>query len=313
MACGGAAARGDGVTSERVPAERLAAFVADVLVASGVARPDAAIVAECLVAANLAGVDSHGVVRLAHYVQRLENGTIRAHPEITFLRKAPSLGIVDGGDGLGHVVTWRACTHAMQLAAESGSGTVLVRNSSHFGMAGFYVRRLVAQGYAAIVMTATDALLIPYGASKPFFGTNPLAIGFPTEGIPVVLDMATTSIAYGKVALAKTEDRAIPSDWGFDETGQPTTDPHADRGPAPDRRAQGQRPGDDHRHLLQRADGDGVGTAHQPYVCRPGRAAKAGPFRHGAGYRPLHADGGFQAATGRDVAGVRRAAAGRRV
>jgi ureidoglycolate dehydrogenase (NAD+) len=214
-----------GATAQRIPAGRLTDFVADVLVASEVLRADAALVAECLVAANLAGVDSHGVVRLAHYVQRLENGTIRARPEISFVRTAAALGIVDGGDGLGHIVTWRACTHAARLADECGTGTVLVRNSSHFGMAGFYVRRLVAQGYAAIVMTATDALLIPYGASKPFFGTNPLAIGFPTEGIPVVLDMATTSIPYGKVALAKTEGKPIPSDWGFDETGRPTTDP----------------------------------------------------------------------------------------
>ena len=215
----------DGSTAQRIPAERLAAFVGDVLVAAGVPRGDAALVAECLVAANLAGVDSHGVVRLAHYVQRLENGTIRARPEISFVHTAPALGIVDGGDGLGHVVTSLACTHAAHLADECGTGTVLVRNSSHFGMAGFYVRRLVAQGYAAIVMTATDALLIPYGARRPFFGTNPLAIGFPTDGIPVVLDMATTSIPYGKVALAKTEGKPIPSDWGFDEAGCPTTDP----------------------------------------------------------------------------------------
>jgi ureidoglycolate dehydrogenase (NAD+) len=216
----------DGATAQRIRVDRLTAFVADALVASGVPRADAALVAECLVAANLAGVDSHGVVRLAHYVRRLENGTIRARPEISFVRKAPALGIVDGGDGLGHVVTSRACGHATRLADECGSGTVLVRNSSHFGMAGFYVRRLVAQGYAAIVMTATDALLIPYGARKPFFGTNPLAIGFPTDGIPVVLDMATTSVAYGKVELAKSEGEAIPGDWGFDAEGQPTTDAH---------------------------------------------------------------------------------------
>ena len=214
-----------GSTAQRIPAERLTAFVTDVLTGSGVPRADAALAAECLVAANLAGVDSHGVVRLAHYVRRLENGTVRARPQISFVRTAPALGVVDGDDGLGHVVTSRACTHAARLADECGTGTVLVRNSSHFGMAGFHVRRLVAQGYVAIVMTATDALLIPYGASKPFFGTNPLAIGFPTDGIPVVLDMATTSIPYGKVALAKTEGKPIPSDWGFDEAGRPTTDP----------------------------------------------------------------------------------------
>ena len=198
-----------------------------VLAAAGVPCADARIVADCLLEANLSGIDSHGVVRLAHYVRRLENGTIQARPEIQFERRAPSLGIVDGGDGLGHVVMYHACTRAMELAGESGSGAVVVRSSSHFGMAGFYVRRIASEGYIGLAMTATDAFLIPFGASKPFFGTNPLAVGFPTDGIPVVLDMSTTSVPYGKVALAQTEGRSIPPDWGFDAEGNPTTDPHA--------------------------------------------------------------------------------------
>jgi len=207
-------------------AQRLHAFVADVLTAVGVARGDASIVADCLVTANLSGIDSHGVVRLAHYVSRLENGTVKARPELEFARVSPSLGVMDGDDGLGHVVMYRACTQAMELAADSGSGVVIVQNSSHCGMMGFYVKRVVEQGFAALMMTATDAFLIPYGARKPFFGTNPIAFGFPSDGTPVILDMATTSIPYGKVALAKTEDRPIPSDWGFDEGGEPTSDPN---------------------------------------------------------------------------------------
>ena len=220
--------QGDGAgAARRVSAEGLRAFVCGVLTAVGVPPADAAIVADCLVSANLMGVDSHGVVRLAHYVRRLENGTVKARPTLAFERRAPALGILDGDDGLGHVVAWRASTHAMELAREAGSGTVLVRRSSHFGMAGFYVRRMVAEGFIGLALTATDALLIPHGARRPFFGTNPVAIGFPTDGIPVVLDMATTSIPYGKVALAHTEGRPIPADWGFDAAGHPTTDPAA--------------------------------------------------------------------------------------
>lgn len=212
--------------SRRIQATQLKAFVENVLIAVGVLPADAAIVADCLVTANLMGIDSHGVVRLAHYIRRLQNGTIKARPSLSFQRTAPALGILDGDDGLGHVVTWHACAYAMELARESGNGTIVVRNSSHFGTAGFYVRRMVAHDYAGMVMTATDALLIPYGARKPFFGTNPIAIGFPTEGPPVVLDMATTSVPYGKIALARTEGRPIPPDWGFDEEGNPTTDPN---------------------------------------------------------------------------------------
>ena len=213
-------------TTHLVSARRLFSFVERVLAAVEVPREHAAIVADCLLTANLSGIDSHGVIRLAHYVTRLENGTIKTRPDLAFDRRSPALGTLDGDDGLGHVATYYACTKAMELAGESGSGVVVVRNSSHFGMTGFYVKRIVSEGYVGMMMTATDAFLIPHGARKPFFGTNPIAIGFPTDGIPVILDMATTSIPYGKIALAKTEGRPIPSDWGFDENGEPTPDPN---------------------------------------------------------------------------------------
>jgi ureidoglycolate dehydrogenase (NAD+) len=216
-----------------IHAHKLAIFVENILVAVGVPREDATVVADCLLTANLSGIDSHGVIRLAHYIRRLENGTIKTKPTLQFEKRAPSMGIMDGGDGLGHVVTYHACTEAMGLARESGSGLVAVRNSSHFGMTGFYILRIVSEGYVGMMMTDTDAFLIPFGSRKPFFGTNPLAIGFPTDGIPVILDMATTSIPYGKIALAQTEDKPIPSDWGFDADGNPTTDPHAIAGMHP--------------------------------------------------------------------------------
>ena len=210
-----------------VPAATLNAFVVDILAEIGVPRKHGSIVADCLLMANLSGVDSHGVVRLAHYIRRITTGTIKADPHLQFEQRAPSLGIMDGGDGLGHPVTYSACTEAMKLADESGSGVVVVKNSSHFGMTGFYINRLVKAGFIGMMMTATDAFLIPFGSRKPFFGTNPIAIGFPGEGIPVILDMATTSIPYGKIAMAKTEGTSIPSDWGFNAEGNPTTDPNA--------------------------------------------------------------------------------------
>ena len=129
-----------------VPGAALKAFVVDVLMVHGVPQDGAEIVAECLLMANLSGVDSHGVVRLAHYITRLTNGTIKANPSMQFEQRAPSLGIMDGGDGLGHIVTYHACTEAMKLAAESGSGVVVVKNSSHFGMTGYYINRLVEAG-----------------------------------------------------------------------------------------------------------------------------------------------------------------------
>ena len=213
--------------TQRISSHDLASFVQQVLCAVDVPREDARVVADCLTFANLSGVDSHGIVRLAHYVARLSNGTIKTRPAMHFEEVAPSLGILDGDDGLGHVITYRACIEAMSLASRTGSGTVVIKNSSHFGMTGYYIQRLASEGYAAMMMTSTDAFLIPFGGRKPFFGTNPVAIGFPTDGIPLILDMATTSIPYGRVALARVEGKPIPSDWGFDAEGNPTTDPNS--------------------------------------------------------------------------------------
>ncbi len=210
-----------------VPESKLSIFVVDLLNAVGVPKDDAAIVADCLLTANLSGIDTHGVVRLAHYVRRLENGTIKAHPQLNFTQTAPSIGIMNGGDGLGHVVAYHATSHAMELAAEAGTGIVSIGNSSHFGMAGFYTLRMVSEGYVGMSMTATDAFLVPFGARKAFFGTNPICFGFPTDGIPIVLDMATSSIPYGKIALAAVEGKSIPDTWALDADGNPTTDPAA--------------------------------------------------------------------------------------
>lgn len=212
-------------TAVRIPVSNLTTFVVDVLRAAGVSGEDGAIVADCLLTANLSGIDSHGVVRLAHYVRRLSNGTVKARPEMRFERTAAAVGYLDGDHGLGHVVGHRAVSEVMELAAEAGTGAVSVGNSSHFGMAGYYALRLAAQGYIGLCMTPTDPFLVPYGGSRPFFGTNAICVGFPAEGAPVVVDMATTSIPYGKVALAAVEGAAIPADWGLDARGQPTTDP----------------------------------------------------------------------------------------
>ena len=210
----------------RISSDELKSFVVDVLHAVHVPRQDAGIVAECLLTSNLSGVDSHGIVRLAHYVRRLQNGTLKARPDIRFEQRASGLGFVDGDDGLGHVVSDRAVTRTLELAKKSGIAAVSVGNSSHFGMAAFYAMRMAAEGVIGICLTPTDRLLVPFGAKKPFFGSNPICFGFPTDGVPVVLDMATTSIPYGKVALAKVEGKKIPDDWARDADGEPTTDPN---------------------------------------------------------------------------------------
>jgi ureidoglycolate dehydrogenase (NAD+) len=209
-----------------VEGQKLRSFVEQVLVQVGVSSVDARVTADVLVAADISGIDSHGVVRLSHYIRRLDNGTLKKQPNIRFERKAPAIGLVDGDDGLGHVVMTKACDWAAECCGEVGTFTMVINNSSHFGMAGYYVNRLTEEGLAAMIMTHTDRLLIPYGGSKPFWGSNPIAVGFPTSGIPLILDMSTTSIPFGKVVLAQKEGREIPADWGFDDMGKPTKDPN---------------------------------------------------------------------------------------
>ena len=213
--------------------EGLERFVRATLETVGVPGADAAIVADCLVYANLSGVDSHGVVRLAHYVRRLSNGTIKTHPQIRIDQPRPAIMRVNGDDGLGHVVTARAVERAIQACREVGTLTVTISDSSHFGMAGFYLREITQAGLVGMVTTNTDAMIVPPGARSAFVGTNPVAYGFPTTGEPFVLDFATTLVAFGKVALARAEDQSIPPDWGVDEDGEPTTDPHKLRGMHP--------------------------------------------------------------------------------
>lgn len=217
----------------RIAREEIGRFIRSVLECKGVPPEDSEIVANCLIMANLSGIDSHGIVRLAHYVRRLEFGSIKANPRLKIERLAPSIFYVDGDDGFGHVVGYRAAQAAMDVCREQGTVTVAIGGSSHFGPASFFLQEPVAAGLAGMVMTNTDAIVVPYGAARRFFGTNPVAFGFPAPGAPFMLDISTSTIAYGKIALAQKENQAIPKDWALDESGRPTTDPHAAAGMHP--------------------------------------------------------------------------------
>ena len=282
-------------TTVRIPVSNLTALVVEVLHSVSVPRDDGAIVADCLLMANLSGVDSHGVVRLAHYVRRLSNGSIKARPEIRFERASPAVGRLDGGHGLGHVVGHRATTAVMELAAEAGTGAVSVGNSSHFGMAGYYALRMAAQGYIGLCMTPTDPFLVPYGGSQPFFGTNAICLGFPAVAGPVVVDMATTTISYGKVALAAVEGTAIPDNWGVGAQGNPNHRSRSGRGAVPGERSEGQRTRNGHRHTRWPVGGYALGAAHHKDVRRSGVTTPSRPLLRRLGCQALPAARSFQA------------------
>jgi ureidoglycolate dehydrogenase (NAD+) len=211
----------------KIAAKEIERFIRAVLECKGVPPEDAQIVADCLLMANLSGIDSHGVVRIAHYVRRLEHGSIKAKPQLKIEKRAPSILYVEGDDGFGHVIGYRAAQEAMEVCRQQGTVTVAIGGSSHFGPASFFLQEPVDAGLAGMVMTNTDALVVPFGAARRFVGTNPVAFGFPAPGAPFIFDISTSTVAYGKIALAQKENRPIPDDWALDESGKPTTDPHA--------------------------------------------------------------------------------------
>jgi ureidoglycolate dehydrogenase (NAD+) len=208
-----------------IASARLTQFTAACLERLGLAAADARLVAETLVAANLRGVDSHGVVRLPHYATRLRNGSVKARPSISARRTGPSAAVVEGDRGMGQLVAVRAMQEAIALAKASGVGAVVARNSSHCGACAWFVEMAAREGMVGIALTHTDAIMVPPGMKKIFLGSNPIAFGAPAgDGPPVIVDLSTTHAAWGKVIVARQEGRPIPADWAVDAQGRPTTD-----------------------------------------------------------------------------------------
>lgn len=194
---------------------------------TGVSQDDARIASEVIVHANVRGIESHGVIRMEHYLNKIKAGGINPKPEITIAKTSASTAIINGDDGLGHVVSVKAMNHAIALSEDTGVGVVLAQNSSHCGALSYFVRHAAQAGKIGLAMTNTDKLVAPFGGIEPFFGTNPLAFGIPAlKNPPLILDMSTSTAAYGKVMRAKMLNEHIPPDWATDKNGLPVTDPH---------------------------------------------------------------------------------------
>ena len=200
-------------------------FTAAIFAKLGLPPDQAAVVANCLVQANLRGLDSHGVARIPIYTKRLRLGLVNPRPTLACTRVAPSAAHLDGDDGMGMVVGTRAMTEAIALAREAGIGMVGVRRSTHYGMAAYYVLQAVAADCIGFAFTNSSPGMAPFGGTKPILGVNPLAVGVPAGRRPAyVLDMAMSVIARGKMRLAAAHGEAIPDGLGVDAKGRPTTD-----------------------------------------------------------------------------------------
>jgi ureidoglycolate dehydrogenase (NAD+) len=216
------------MTTQPRSADGLRRWAAAAFEAVGMPAADAAQVAASLVQTSLWGIDTHGIARIPHYLDRLSRGSVNPRPAITVTRTAAATAQVAGDRGHGIVVAHRANAVAVELAREAGVGAVGVSDASHCGAVGLYAREAARAGCVGFAFTHADSVAAPHGGQRPFFGTNPIAIAFPRAGgEPVCLDMATTAIPFNRVMNARREGHVLPPDVAIDAHGRTTTDPHA--------------------------------------------------------------------------------------
>jgi LDH2 family malate/lactate/ureidoglycolate dehydrogenase len=208
------------------PIEALSEFCARVFMHFRVPEDQATQASDVLAAADLRGIDSHGVARMSSYVDLLSQGLINPKPEIKIVRSTPSTATVDGDNGLGLVVGPRANQMAIEMAEKAGSGWISVRNTNHYGIAGYYVLKAAERDMIGWAMTNSSALVAPLWGMERMLGTNPIAIAFPgKKEPPIVIDMATCTAAYGKIEIALRKGEKIPTGWAIDSQGRVTTEP----------------------------------------------------------------------------------------
>ena len=213
---------------QRYAASELIAFTTRVLVACGMPEEDARLGAEVLVDADLMGIDSHGIAHLpTHngYVPGFRNGHVNPTPQIRAVRETASTALLDADRGFGPVVGYRAMELALRKAREAGSGSVAVTNSRHFGAAGYYALMAPSQGCIGLALTNAGPWVVPAGGRKKMIGTNPIAVAAPAgREQPFLMDMATSTVAMGKLEIALREEKPIPAGWSLDGEGRATRD-----------------------------------------------------------------------------------------
>ena len=207
--------------------DALKAYVVRFFTALQVPEIDSRIASDVLVSADLRGIHSHGVIRLhSYYGNRLRNKLIDPKSTIKTLRESPSTLALDGANGLGQVVAHHAMSRCIKMADETGIAVTTVRNSNHFGIAGYYAMMALPEDMIGICLTNSQPLVAPTYGLRPILGTNPIAVAIPAgEERPYVLDMATSIVSIGRVVIHQKSGQAIPEGWGINQDGALTRDP----------------------------------------------------------------------------------------
>jgi L-2-hydroxycarboxylate dehydrogenase (NAD+) len=210
-----------------VPIAEIIKFITGALVSVGVPQDDALQVAALMAESDARGGDAHGVFRLPQYVKQIQDGAINPRPNIRILHEKSGVALMDGDNGLGHLVMKRATQLAIEKARVGGIGWVGTRHSNHAGPAQLYPRMAAAENMIGIYLGVGNANVVPpWGGTEALLSTNPIAIAVPAAQHPsIVLDMATTNTAFGKIRLKAQRNETMPEGWMIDRQGQPLTDP----------------------------------------------------------------------------------------
>jgi LDH2 family malate/lactate/ureidoglycolate dehydrogenase len=210
-----------------VPVQVLRRFAVDIFASAGVPRGDADICADVLITSDIRGIESHGMSRLKMYIDRILDGRQQPITNITIERETSSTALIDGHHGMGAVISTKAMSLAINKAKAVGTGTVAVRNSTHFGIAGYYPLMAVKEDLIGICVTNTRPSMAPTFGVQPMLGTNPIAFGAPTdENEPFLYDGATSIIQRGKVEIHARKDLLLPEGYVLDQNGAPAVNPH---------------------------------------------------------------------------------------
>jgi LDH2 family malate/lactate/ureidoglycolate dehydrogenase len=209
-----------------IPVDTIERFMIDVFEALGTPPEDARICAEVLITSDLRGIESHGVGRLKYYYDRIQWGVHRTKTEMEIVKETETTALIDGHHGMGHVISYRAMEMAIDKARQYGLGAVAVRNSTHFGIAGYYPLMAAKEGMMGLAVTNARPSQVPTFGAEPMLGTNPIAFAAPSDmDYPFCFDAATSISQRGKIEVAARAEKPVPAGWVVDDEGQPLTDP----------------------------------------------------------------------------------------
>ena len=201
----------------RIPYEQTKKFCEKVFLGYGFTPEESAQITDVLLAADLNGTESHGIQRLIRYHKEVTSGMVKLNAKPEIVKETPLSAVIEGNDAMGQPLSVRAMQMAIDKAKQYGVGIVAVRNSNHYGIAGYYTRMATEQGLIGVCMTNTEAIMVPTCGREAMLGTNPIAFAMPADPVPFSFDAATTVVPRGKLEVYAKRDGAIRDGWALDE------------------------------------------------------------------------------------------------